>query len=294
MADPVSITFAVVSIINITQQVVLLANKIHGYEGAKVDQIYYRLVAEKAKTKGWVNQLRDRNGEDFLSSIDPAEFEEVSLLIHRLEKYHEEAQVKYEGIKAAGGRGNQRSGTMKAKWKFLAGGFEDLKVMTDTLAAMNEALRSMVPVLPAYDGGPATSNQMAQPFQETQSSSNSMLRGEGIQPHPAAAAPSEEDVPPAAGGFEQVSPSIQAMWQLAVAGLTKIAMAKKDKALENSAGRLKLWGLGLFENGTTLDDVLLSRSSKDSPFYRILIRTLADVLLLEGEATLHRLLHRYF
>jgi hypothetical protein len=75
--------------------------------------------------------------------------------------------------------------------------------------------------------------------------------------------------------------------RLAVTALTKISIAKKERLLENSAGRLKLWGVGLFENGLALDDVLLSRSSKDCPLYRILVATLVDILLLEGEANLH-------
>jgi hypothetical protein len=62
---------------------------------------------------------------------------------------------------------------------------------------MSEAFRSMVPGLAAYDGGPTTSYQAAQPIRETPSLANASLRGDGIQPHPAAAAPLKEDNLPA-------------------------------------------------------------------------------------------------
>jgi hypothetical protein len=283
--DPVTGVLAILTLANVAQQVLLIARKIRRFEGAKVDEIYYRLVVEQAKNKGWVNDLRNRNGEDFLASINPAELEEVTLLMDRLNKYHKEAQVKYRAIEAAGDRGNQQSGVKRAKARFLYGGFEDLKMMADTLAAMNEALRSIVPLLPAYDGGPATSYQLAQPFHETQTLANPSLRGDGIQPRPAAVAPAE-DSPPAAVVPQHTLPLIQAMWRLALAALTNIAWAKMEKLLENSAGRLKLWGIGLFEDGTALDKILVSRSLQDSPFCRILLRTLAEILLLEGETTL--------
>ena len=281
--DPVSITFAVVAAVNLGQRIGGLARKVHRVEGAKVDQIYYRLVAENAKTKGWANQLRDRNGNDFLSSIDPAEFEEVSLLMHRLEKYHDEARIKYEGIKAAGDQGRHLRERMKANLRFIAGGYDDLKVITDTLAAMNEALRSMVPILPSYDGGPATSTRPPRALQEEQSISDSDHHVTRVRHDPSANAPAPENSAPIAEDAPLTLPSIQTIWRLAAAGLTKIAMAKRDNLLKICAGRLKLWGLGLFEDGFTLDDVLVSRISKDSPFYRVLISSLANILLLEGE-----------
>jgi hypothetical protein len=187
--------------------------------------------------------LRDRNGEDFLSSIDPAELEEVSLLIRRLERHHQGAQVKYEGISAAGGDRNQRFGAMKEKLRLFSGGFDDLKVMTDTLAAMNEALRSIVPVLPAYDGGPPTSNRPSRPFQATQPTSKLRIHNEEMQSQSSGVASSQEESLPAAEYLQQNSLSIATIWRLAVTALTKISIAKKERLLENSACRLKLWGV---------------------------------------------------
>jgi hypothetical protein len=46
-------------------------------------------------------------------------------------------------------------------------------------------------------------------------------------------------------------------------------------------------GCVIIDNGLALDDVPLSCSSKDCPFHRILVATLVDILLLEGEANLH-------
>jgi hypothetical protein len=78
------------------------------------------------------------------------------------------------------------------------------------------------------------------------------------------------------------------MWHLALTALTNIARVKQEKLLENSAGRLKLWRVGLFEDGTALDTVLVSRSLHDTPFYWILLRSIADILLLKGETALDR------
>ena len=287
MSDPVSVVIAVVAVASIAQRIGHLAGKIHQVENAKLDQIYYRLTAEKAKTKGWVNQIRNRNGEDFLSSIDPAELEEVSVLLRKLEEYHDYAKLKYQGVEAARKKGIMPPGTMKAKLRLFKGAFDDLKVMADTLAAMNEALRSMIPLLPAYDVGPAASSPSSDPIQASQISAVAEIGSDEIQSQSFAAAPSEEAADSAAKCSKQVSTSIERMWRLALEGLIKIAMVKREKLTGNCAGRLKLWGVGLFEAGYSLDDVLVSRSLMDSPFYQILIRTLANILLFEGETILH-------
>ncbi|KAF7512190.1 hypothetical protein GJ744_002352 [Endocarpon pusillum] len=281
MSDPFSVVIAVLAVASITQRIGHLAGRIHQVDKAKLDQIYYRLIAEIAKTKGWVNQIRNWNGEDFLSSIDPAELEEVSLLLRKLEDYHEHAKLKYQGAEAARNKGIMPPETMKAKLRLFNGAFDDLKVMADTLAAMNEALRSMVPLPPAYDGGPAASNPSSEAIQASQISAVAEIGSDEIQSQSFLAAPSEEAAEPTVKCLQQVSTSVETVWRLALEGLMKIAMAKTEKLIGNCAGRLKLWGVGLFETGYSLDDILVSRSLKDSPFYQILIRTLANILLFE-------------
>lgn len=159
--------------------------------------------------------------------------------------------------------------------------------MAGTLVATNEALRSTIPLLPAYDGGPAASNASSEPIQASQISAVAEIGSDEIQSQSFVAAPSEEAAESAVKCSQQVSTSIETMWRLALEGLMKIAMAKREKLIGNCAGRLKLWGVGLFETGYSLDDVLVSRSLKDGPFYQILIRTLANILLFEGETILH-------
>jgi hypothetical protein len=280
--------FAIRDTIKIAQQLDNLARQIDRSEGTKLDHVYHRLVAEKAKTKIWVNYLRDRDGEDFLSSLNSEEYVELSLLIHRLEKYHMEAAENFERIRAAGAEGSQRSGTTKAKSKLVTGGLNDMNVMTDALAAMNEALRSMVAVLPAYDRGPAVSNPTARTAHAPQASDDPGLHSEHEDLRPVTASPSPSQYPsPPMEDDQQYLPTIQTIWRLALTSLNKLALSKRAELLINSASRLKLWGAGLFEDGFTLDDILLSRGLIDSPFRRIIVRNLASLLVLEGGIKRH-------
>lgn len=214
--------------------------------------------------------------------IDPADVEDVSLSIRLLERYYERFRRKHESIKAISDRGHP-SKTTKVKLRLPAEDLNDLRVMTDTMAAMNEALRAMVPVQTTYDGDPPISN-----LRPSYPSGRPGLGSERIQPLSSTTAPVELAAQPLADDMQPVPISIRIIWQQAVLGLTKIAIARKEKRLENSAGRLKLWGVGLFEDRSALDDVLVSRSRENNHFYHILVRTFTDILLLEGETTLWR------
>lgn len=69
------------------------------YLMSKVDQIHYRILAEKATTEASANQMRIANGRDSAPSIPPDKLDEVTKLLSKLVEYVKASEDKYAKVK---------------------------------------------------------------------------------------------------------------------------------------------------------------------------------------------------
>lgn len=293
--DPVSVGYLVLGAVQVTQRIVNLFNSIK--DGSpKVDQIYYRLLAERERTEAWANSMRVMNGTDLRSTIPPEKYAEVKKLLEKLSEYYTRAEEKYARIEIKPSE-KGIAANLKARTKFVLSGSEDLKDLVDVIGAMNKALKAIAPPLPPYSRrthmeGFASRMEPEIPSGSMPSTSwrsggaeSSTLRPESELSTTIGQQTQIQEEHGSIGELEEeltYLPSLQTIYDLCLESLLKIAHRHKNKLLENAASRLRLWGAGIFESPAPLDNVL-RRKEKDSDTLRqALLNAIANVLVLEG------------
>ena len=101
--DPLSISAALLSILALAQNVAKLTSAVTRFHDPKIDQIYYRLLAEKKRTEGWASHMRVLNSTDLRATIPPEEYDEVVVLLKKLDYYYRVAQDKFSNIERSKG-----------------------------------------------------------------------------------------------------------------------------------------------------------------------------------------------
>ena len=291
--DPFTITYALLSFINIAQRTATLFQKVRKVEGSKVDRLYYRLISEKKRTEGWANHIRASNS---LQSSIPSEVEkDVRELLGKLEHYYANAAMQFEKIYIA------KSDTAKGyveRIRLAYGGFDDLQGIVDTLGAMNSALEAIAPPLPPYSPGnrslPARTlvetniSEMRERPWRPQASGSPSIRESGSTPMaPSMLAagisrPLVSDLP--AGEQTRVGqhPLVYSLYISALNAMRDIANSKQSERLLRTAQRLQIWGAGIFHGPYSLDRVLVSNPAHNGPLRDCLLRTFVKLLILEG------------
>ena len=153
MADPISLAigagYLILSVVQVTNNAYRLIDSIK-YSAPKVDQIYYRILAEKETTEAWANQMRIANGMDLQTSIPPDKLDEVTKLLSKLVQYVKTAEDKYAKVELKPADQKNTIANLRARAQFVLSGYDDLKDLVDVITSMNKALTTIAPPLPPY------------------------------------------------------------------------------------------------------------------------------------------------
>jgi hypothetical protein len=315
MADPVSILYLILSVVSVTKQATTLVNSIRHVD-QKLDEQYYRLVAEREVTEAWANQVRLTAGDDLRTAIPREKYEEVRTLLDKLKMYYARAETKYSKIfNSAGSREGVPRVVTRAK--YVLAGHEELKDLVDVIRSMNKALRAIAPPLPPYaaqmyaglSGPSALTGHMNDGVTALagRSSSYPTIRRTAVgsessfgptlvgstsdQPTQSLADRTTLRESPAELEDHQMEdhnlhlPSLKAVYNLCSEALKELATRWDDKQLKNARSRLRLWGAGLFEPPAALDKVLATDVKSSNATRQAMLWMMANLLVLAGKAS---------
>lgn len=309
MADALSIMYVALSAIQVTKNAYNLLDAFKNTD-SRLDQLYYRLKAEKLITEGWANSMRVIAGSDTRLDVNPEAMDEVTDLLEKLKTYYERASTRYRNFESKIGPLSKSFSihSLGARTQYILSGYDQLKELVDTIKALNKALRAIdiAPPLPPYDfvsqGAVrnCTASQGGQPGPAP--TSNNDQESDGLPERAQATATMREAGTFRGGAFTLgVSPfdhlpSLREMYSLCLKTLWKIFTYRQHKDLEFAASRLKLWGLGLFDGPLPLDIVvsvqkeLYSETASQivlgetpQPVRTAILITFAYILLFEGQ-----------
>jgi hypothetical protein len=302
MADPLSIMYLVLSVVQVTQNAYKLVNSIKNVD-SKIDQLYYRLVAEREITEAWANQMRLTAGNDLRSTIPPDKYGEVKTILDKLTTYYGKAEAKYRRVDPKNTAVEKSTlARLKTRAVYVVAGFDEVKDLVDTITIMNTALRTIAPPLPPYTipiytGGQGAPTLVSVPQATVEANSVASWSSIGdvsstiapgssrattlVQRHDSFT-PDPRPVPPDPNIAHL--PALCTIYSLCLEGLSLMALRRGDKQLKNAVSRLRLWGAGMFEQPAPLDKALALDDKAPSATRQAFIKTIASILVLEGKS----------
>ena len=277
--DPITISATILSVLAVVQNTSRLLGSLLKQHDPRVDQIYYRLLAEKRQTEGWASHLRVLNTANLRAVIPAESYDEVVVLLGKLDSYYKQAQSKYESIERSK-KGPPNGQFLKAKFRFVTGGFDDLNQLVATLAAMNEALRIIAPPLPMY------SEQVGQersPTRHAISMTTDAPEAFSIQSPQLAEMEAGAANDTIAKEIRLVdTKSVHLIWSKTLDNLETLSIRRPDPHIAHSASRLRLWGAGLFQMTVPLDTVLQSDQDGSNFLRECILKILVEILVFTG------------
>ena len=280
------VSTSLLGIVALGRSLAKLVSDFRESDNARIDQIYYRLLSEKKRTEGWANHMRVLNSQDLRATIPPDEFDEVVVLMGKLQLYYTRAEKAFAEIEGAKSESLSKS-FLRSKIKFMNGAYDELGEFVNTLAAMNKALKTIAPPLPMYSPG-GYARRIVNPVRSLDSvDARDVLVGEG---NPLIANATNEDLPPVSESTTElqgpVMMPIQPVYNLALSTLSTISIRRSQKALSRAYSRLKLWGAGLFDLSISLDEILASDEDNFGDLRECILSTLVVILVREGLSTM--------
>ena len=301
--DPVTTGYLILTLVQVTNNAYRLINSIK-YSAPKVDQIYYRILAEKETTEAWANQMRMANGMDLQTSIPPDKLDEVTRILSKLVQYVKAAEDKYAKVELKTANQKNTIANLRARALFVLSGYDDLKDLVDVIASMNKALTTIAPPLPPYsrhmysDGSPHPQVQhlisdVGQPS-STLVSMDGTTAVETTFSRAQTEQPSRMGTDNSAGSVYDLEhlPSLQSIYELCLNAMHMMAHRGRHALLQNSFARLKLWGAGVFEPPAPLDNVLMLRKKDSNAVRQAFLKAMAHILVLQGMFLPHLCIHK--
>ena len=275
--DSLSLSAKLLSVLTLAQKSSKLISAATRLQDPKIDQIYYRLLAEKKRTAEWASQMRVLNSTNSSATIPSEEYDAVVVLLGNLDTCYRKAQEKFSAIEYPR-KGPVDPTALKAKTKSLLNGYDDLKEFVDTLAAMNNAWKSSAPSLP-------TCAPRAYRHRSCVRLSSPMTMDEvslAAKPSPASDA-TAQNIDEAVGVYEPTTTQpVHSIYQTTLDNLVTLSVRRRNSQLARSASRLKLWGAGLFKMAIPLDIVFESDKDSYQPLRNCILKSLVEILVWEG------------
>lgn len=303
MAEVVTVGYLILTLVQVTNNAYRLINKIK-YSAPKVDQIYYRMLAEKETTEAWANQMRMANGMDLQTSIPPDKLDEVTKLLNKLMMYVKAADEKYAKVELKSADQKNTIANLKARAQFVLSGYDDLKDLVDVIASMNKALTTIAPPLPPYsrhmypEGSTRPQVQrLISDYGQPSSTPRSMGGTTAVETTLSRAQTEQaSDIGPdhPTGNVYNLEhlPSLKSIYGLCLNAMDMMAHRGRHALLQNSSARLKLWGAGIFEPPVPLDNVLMLRKKDSNAVRQAFLKVMAYILVLQGMFLPHLCMHK--
>ena len=309
--DLVSVGYLILTLEQVTKNAYSLTNSIK-YSTPKVDQIHYQILAEKATTEAWANQMRITNGRDSAPSIPPDKLDGVTKLLSKLVEYVKAAEDKYAKVKSKSADKKNTIANLRPRALFMLSGYNDLKDLVDVIASMNKALLMIAPALPPYPRHMYPEGSIRPQIQHLMLDDHD-TNSQGSEAQPSST-PVSMDGTTAVGptfsrtqtkqlsrigtdisarsvyGLEHL-PSLRSIYELCLNAMDMMAHRGRHALLQNSSARLKLWGAGIFELPVPLDTVLMLREKDSNAVRKVFLKAMAYILVRLGMLLPHPRIH---
>lgn len=252
--DPVSVGYLILKLVQVTKNAYSLIDSIK-CSMPKVDQIHYRILAEKATTEAWANQMRIANGRDSALSIPSHKLDEVTNLLNKLVEHIKAAEAKYAKIQLKSADHKNTIANLRVRAVIVWSGYNDLNDLVNVIASMNKALLTISPA------------QAAQfPRKGTDDSIQNVHDAKHL-------------------------PSLQCIYELCLNAMDTMADWGRHPLLQTLPARLKLWGAGIFELPVPLDTVLMLREKDSNDVRELFLKAMAIILVRQGMFLPHLGIH---
>lgn len=237
-----------------------------------------RLLAEKAASETWANQVRLADGR---SSIPPDKVVEVEALVKKLQGYYERVETTFARFENSEGK----TSLMRKAW--ATGGYERLKDLVDAIKAINDALKAVAPPLPPYsrflyDASGRAEVETTPGFHPRHRSTESTV---ALQSAGLVASTGVEGATDAAALPRVHAVRLSDVYHAATDGLS--VLSEGDDTVAHLTARLRLWEVGLFDKPAPLDDIckpLDLEADQTDPLRQGILQALGHILVLEGRS----------
>lgn len=278
--DPVTVTALLLSGLALAQNIHKVISASTRLQDPRVDQVYYRLLAEKKRTEGWASHMRVLNSTDLRATIPPEEYDEVVILLKKLDAYYRQAQEKFIAIEPSK-EGPITIPFLKARARFLAGGYENLRDFVDTLAAMNKALKSIAPPLPSYSPGAFRDRSPIRVSSVLSLDSFSISNSSSMPQERAQSVHEKQNLDEPIRIL-----SVHSIYEATLDALAVLSTRLRSPQIAYSASRLRVWGAGLFKMTTPIDLVFENDEGECQLLRNCILKILVEILVWEGALAL--------
>ena len=255
--DPLTASATILAVLNIIEKSSMLIGRFN--KALKDDNnfsiIYFKLMAERATYEVWANNMRVVGNQ-----IPPKDLEIVNEIKDKLEETFHRVEKKIGKYEPTFGGKAQRADA-KARMKWILGESDEIKELLELIQTLNKGLTIMAPILPPYASpGPSATTEVVS------------------EPHPGSA-----------GHITELSTPLfsNMLWKLfdtclhclSIVGLAKDRIG--DLA-NGQAYRLRLWGVGLFQDVISLDELLYASRKHTESLKTFLLEAFVDIAMTEG------------
>lgn len=313
--DPLTITVILISALGATKSLSKFVKDLKDVNDPKIKVIRTSLRTQNRRTQGWFQRMNVADKISLQKRIDPEDLELVQEIIDDIAIFQERGEAAlYKLVDPLTGKSNLRR--MKARLRWISGGYEDLNLLVKALELLNNALYEFTDPPPPYPRSPWNTPRTQPPLLRTEDSEGNLQLPDEEQLGPISEALYEamgrSDPTPSQRVHQSEttasSPSltertdneeyfadqqnrniVKKLCAKCLAGLGLIATESEPSEEEEAwylvIDGLNIWAYGLFQKPSPLD-LLLDRCEDGVKVYEDLrvaiIGTLVDVALLEG------------
>ena len=277
--DPLSFAAAFVSVAAITTNILRLVQNLSKTNDPSVKLVRAKLMAERRKFANWMLVMRISNMKDLERKIIPEDYQDVKELVEDIRIYFLQAGEKIGKLNLEGGKSLlAKTKTVSARFRWIYGEFDDVKLLVETLEALNSTLYAIAEPPPKYGLG----SDFPEPTARTNRDQDSEGSYNGDPP------PIERETPDTQPNSQNRMPILN-LYERCLKALCFISSQQKgmayERATEKTVFRMKIWAAEFIDGSYPLDRILVNKRegvSVHEPLRTAIIGTIVDVALIEG------------
>ncbi|MCJ1309252.1 hypothetical protein MMC25_002910 [Agyrium rufum] len=291
--DPLSLSATVLALASITTDVFRVVQRLQRAfkDDVKFNTLYFQLVTEKQKTIGWVNNMRHVDGNGLHGKVPPENLALVQDSVHRLEETYKRANKMFRKFQISGADETVKKDLVQ-RTKWVLRGTEEVTDLINLLKSLNEALNVLAPVLPVYSPpmgtypassavGNATGSDVMPEVAADKTSGEALQHSLTVT-----TSPNTSDFLSDSYDYHPVNidpPTIRQIYNANLRALSIIISndAKLNELARSDLVRLRLWGIGLFDDSLSLDDILKTSPTRFKSLQSCLFHSLVNIAVTE-------------
>lgn len=283
--DPLTLGASIVSITVLTTNILKLVQNLANTKDPSVTLIRAKLMGERRRFANWMLVMRISNLDDLQRKIQPSDYKFVKELVLDLEEFFDQAGKKLGKLNLQPGWPlSSRARTLKTRFRWIYGEFDDLKLLVETLETLNSTLYAIAEPPPKYgmtsEGeGPVPITNRRRPSEESHTNSAAQTES-GVE--------LQRSLP--------IKKPILNLYKTCLQALTFISSETKGtmsgRTAENVVFKLKTWATDFVDGSYPLDSILAREEDGEMAYEdlrTVILGTMVDVALIEGMSELKRM-----